>query len=340
MSSEPRAELRGSARRTAVLGFALILLVVAGQPASADPVYEITDLGPVTWPIWPAMNRFVAINDLGQVAGPFDNGDVWESGVLTDLDLPGPVCDINNVGQMIGNYRVFVEPGIFEDRGYVYQGGVWADVEIGLVTALNNAGQVIGGQWLWDDSDVIDLGSLSGGLTWAFGLDDAGRVVGGSVVASEPFTIWRAFLWEDGVMTDLGTLGGEYSFAYDINNVGQVVGRALTDEGYQFAFFWEDGEMIPIQAAVANSINDLGQVVGWGFLWEGGTRHWLSDIIPPDSGWTALTGHDVNNQSWIVGTGGFEGDLHGFLMTPIPEPAALLLLAAGVLAALHSGRRS
>jgi len=318
--------------RQALLATALVLVAPAGQPAAADPLYEIADLGPVSWPFWPPINRFTAINDLGQVVGPFDDGDVWENGVLTDLGLPGPLCDINNAGQMIGNYRVVIQPGVWEDRGYIYQDGAWADVEIGLVNALNNAGQVVGGQWLWDGGDVTDLGSLGGGGTWASGLDDAGRVVGWSGVRSEPLRTVHAFLWEDGVMTDLGTLGGEYSFAYDINNVGQVVGRAANEMGYQYAFFWEDGEMIPIEAAVANSVNDLGQVVGWGFLWEDGTRYWLSDIIPPGSGWSNLTGQDINNLGQIVGAGSFGGELHGFLMTLIPEPASLLLFAAVALA--------
>jgi probable HAF family extracellular repeat protein len=315
------------------------LLIAVGQPAVSDPVYEIADLGPVSWPFWPPINRFTAINDLGQVVGPFDGGDIWENGVLTDLDLPGPLCDINNAGQMIGNYQVFVEPGIIEQRGYIYQDGVWTDIEIGLVNALNNAGQVVGGQWLWDGGDVTDLGSLGGGGTWASGLDDAGRVVGWSGVRSGPFRTVHAFLWEDGVMTDLGTLGGEYSFAYDINNVGQIVGRAANEMGYQDAFFWEDGEMIPIEDTVANSINDLGQVVGWGFLWEAGTRHWLSDIIPPDNGWSNLIGHDINNPGQIVGTGVLDGNLHGFLMTLIPEPASLLLFAVA-LAVLARHRRA
>ena len=68
-----------------------------------------------------------------------------------------------------------------------------------------------------------DLGTLGGASSAAWGINDAGQVVGEATTASG---VQNAFLYSGGVMSDLGTLGGQYSVAYGINSAGQVVGYA------------------------------------------------------------------------------------------------------------------
>jgi probable HAF family extracellular repeat protein len=68
---------------------------------------------------------------------------------------------------------------------------------------------------------VIDLGTLGGTYSNAYGISNTGWVSGISTLPGDTET--RAFLWRDGVMIDLGTLGGPNSVAVDPpNNRGDV----------------------------------------------------------------------------------------------------------------------
>jgi probable HAF family extracellular repeat protein len=111
-------------------------------------------------------------------------------------------------------------------------------------------------------------GTLGGDSSSAYGINDAGQVVGDSG--------GHAFITgPDGVgMRDLGTLGGDYSSAYGINDAGQVVGVSSTknENGYRAFITGVDGmgmrEVLEDAGcghfcySQANDINNSGQVVG------------------------------------------------------------------------------
>jgi probable HAF family extracellular repeat protein len=113
---------------------------------------------------------------------------------------------------------------------------------------------------------AVDLGTLGGPSSIAFGINKSGQIVGQSLTTQ---TQNHAFLWSAGVMTDLGTLGGRSSRAFGIDGAGRIVGGATTGgpNGSTHAFLWTNGVMQDLGTlggifSEATAINAGGQVVG------------------------------------------------------------------------------
>jgi probable HAF family extracellular repeat protein len=92
----------------------------------------------------------------------------------------------------------------------------------------------------------------------AFGINDAGEIVGGSAAVAG-----NGYLWKNGQITALGVLpGSQISQPYAVNNRSQVVG------GSGDAFLWTAGTMTDLgrlpdaRFSEAHAINDVGTVVG------------------------------------------------------------------------------
>lgn len=182
----------------------------------------------------------------------------------------------------------------------------------------------------------------------AFAVNNAGQAVGRVFSVSTPTQ--QAAFFEQGSTVCLGTSEGRNSNALAINNSGQIVGWVENEQGQHVATIFDStGQGDNISLVLLNgyqtrafSNNDNGNVVGHsaledgytyvaGFLFDGTEMLDLQELIPKDSGWNIDVAWDINNLNQIIGWGYLNGQQQAFLMSPIPEPATLTMLAIGAL---------
>lgn len=108
---------------------------------------------------------------------------------------------------------------------------------------------------------LIDLGTLGGYESKAWGINNLGQVVGYASNANNDF---RGFYW-DGTMHDTGTiLGVSQSIAYSINDSGQTVGTGYNYGDLQGqAFRWLTAVNTFAGDIWARSVNASGSIAGY-----------------------------------------------------------------------------
>lgn len=207
-----------------------------------------------------------AINNRGQIVGssltipgsPYHHrAFLWQNGTMYNLgSLLGSdeshAYAINNKGQVAGyarradlNYHAFLwENGEMKDLGtlpfpYVYS----------FANGINDSGQVVGYAQHWStgtvishavlwkkDQTAIDLGTLGGNTSYAYGVNNSDQVVGTSSF-EDPTKRWHAFLYRNGKMMDLNDSdisdasekGFELQYATAIDSLGRIVGFGVTN---------------------------------------------------------------------------------------------------------------
>jgi probable HAF family extracellular repeat protein len=243
----------------------------------------------------------------------YRNGDIRSTGTLYGGE--SIAYGVNAAGQVVGEST----DASGNTRAFLYSGGTLTDIgTLGGADArargINDAGMIVGGSqpgpgfpddgahaFLYHDGIMQDLGTLGGGFSWAEAVNNAGQVAGYSLVGGT--AVWHPFLYSGGVMHDLGSFGGDYGEAHAINAAGVVVGYSSSVEyGLSHAFVYADGSMIDL-----NSVTDgLGAQV-------------LMDAV------------GINDAGQIVANSCNDfGYCAPVLLTPVPEPAAALLLLAGI----------
>jgi len=342
-------------RRVGRVGAVLILMVWAGPGYSAvSPPYNIIDLGTLGG----SSSYATSINDLGQVVGSSytttgdGHGFLWQNGAMTDIGILSTPTAINNSGQVVG-YDQYYSHGT---TAYSWKNGVLSFLGFGIALDINDSDKIVGTELnkdlymltvatLWDGNGETILGMLPNhtGPSIATSINKQGQIVGYSWQEG----LCQAFLWEDGTMT---ALGGGLMTADNINDAGQIIGMLAGGESYhEHAYLLDDGTLTDLGVGYARAINNAGQIVGYqggyqeeestAILWQNGVVYDLIDLIANDTGWELRRAEDINNLGQIVGNGYINGEYHAFLLDPIPEPAAILLLGLGSFVLLKRRRR-
>lgn len=153
--------------------------------------------------------------------------------------------------------------------------------EGGKARGMNDLGDVVGvaetdGSFfvddrvcLWIDGQPMNPGSLYGGRSEAWGINNFRQIVGTADSERRSY-LPRAFLWENGVMVEMpNPTGGPLSAALDINDSGGAVGYVRDAQLAYHAASWRDGlcTVLPSLSeggdCKAWDINELGEIVGY-----------------------------------------------------------------------------
>jgi probable HAF family extracellular repeat protein len=287
---------------------------ITGSDGSKGFVYDggqITTLGTLGSPMFGT--RPDAINDTGEVAGfsltaaLAQHAFLYTSGPLKDLGaLPGfpnsQALSINAAGDVVG--ASFSANGA-SSLAFLYHNNTLTDLGSGTANAINASGTIVGTSGnravLYENGTVIDLGNFGdSSLTTATDINNLGQIVGSSYVKSGSVFLSHPFLYESGVWHDLGLPAGvPLGIPSAINNLGQVVG---------------------------NSNLSLGSNDRPPFLYTDGTIYNLQSLLDSSGAGISLQlAYDINDSGTILAQGHNNLGYQAVLLTPVPEPGALML---------------
>ncbi len=241
-----------------------------------------------------------AINNRGELAG------------VAETATRDPKCTSGVAPGGTGPQVLDYEPVIWgPGKGEIHQLAMPPGDTVGFALWINDNGQAVGMSGtcantqlpplaagahavLWENGTAIDLGNLGGTSNpallgvgnAAFSINNQSQVVGTSALPGN--TTHHAFLWnwETG-MQDLGTLPGDINSAgLGINNRGEVVGPSSDASGNTRPWLWKNGVTTdlntlvpadsPVHLLVPFSINDLGQIAGFGVDGGGNVHGFLA----------------------------------------------------------------
>lgn len=273
----------------------------------------------------------VVLNNSGQVAGYSTDKSgvqypvVWTNGLPVILSLPAgssgaAINGINDAGVVVGSTSL-----------YPYYGPTTATA--------------------WSGNSTAALGSLfDGGNSSATGINNTGQIVGFvNNGLGNGYGVQRAVTWNGAIPTALASLGVNNccDSANAINDSGVVVGSSVDINENTRAVMWIGTQPTALAqmsgADVALALNNFGFAVGAdnvasGFehavMWNTNTNTAidLNSLLTADelaAGWELKSAYGINDSGAIIGTdfNRLTGSFSAFMLTPVPEPTSLTILA-------------
>lgn len=328
--------------RRALVPLAMLALPLAAQ---AGVQYTLT-------PIGPRGGSPAGINNKGQVVGTFVAGAATHAFLCS-----GKTCvDLGTLGGGFSRAGGINDAGVAvgastnaagDTHAFIYANGSMTDIGTlggsnSSAAAINNRDQVVGaadsagGTYAFlytPGTGMRSLGALPGGaFSRAEGINDAGTVVGGSLVGSSTLPTFHAFMYRAGSMTDLDAPGGAWSVARAINQNGDAVGWKNVGLNIDHAVLYSGGVMTDlgtlagIGSSAAYDINRAGQVVGWSqvagkesraFLYVHGRMADLNTLVDPALGWTIEAAYAINDRQQIAAYGCKRKSCQTLMLDPV-----------------------
>lgn len=299
-------------------------LVCGAACAASAQGYKLTALDPVQ-PYYTIIPY--GINDAGVVTGEWTDPGLVDHGFLaagssfTSFDVPGVdtttkviavrgtwASGINDAGTVLGVYTAGgVQHGFIRDAsGATTTLDIPGHLHTGLST-MNASGQILGSyadtnavlggtSFLRDPGGALTVIAMPGStFSSAEGMNDASVIVGGYYDAAN---VLHGYLRSaTGVYSTIDVAGASATFLSGINNAGWAVGEY-----------------------------DVGATAHAFVRAPSGS---ITTIDAP--GATVTSGTGINNLGDIVGQYCDTANVcHGFVAAPVPEPASLLLMTAGL----------
>jgi uncharacterized membrane protein len=291
-------------------------LTVAGTPAVGPSwANAINDSGRAAGVVYDAVTSYAAVTDSlgqwelldegfglgingsGQVVGYADGAALWDAaGNLTRLPLPegalfSQAVGANDAGYIVGECWL----GTTQISNYIavwVGGGTPTMLGEGCGNAVNSSGTVAGfvkdaggahQAFVWTPAGGMT--TLAGGVSSeANAINDSGQVAG---MVCDGAGTWACVWSPTGSLTLLANMPGAISStAYGINSSGAVVGSCDTADG-TFAVLWQpNGALVSLGwlagdvGGVAYGVNDAGQIAGCSLDCSGEPRAVVWDPIP------------------------------------------------------------
>jgi len=228
--------------------------------------------------------RATGINNSGEIVGYYeDSGGVFHGftdigGIFTSIDYPGAsitqIFGVNSAGVLVGSFN---GNAAFEDNQ-----GVFSVLPGTAAEGINSVGQVVGnsgGQGYLDTGGTVTtLSDPSGTSTFAFGINNAGTIVGDYVSGTN-----NGYVYSGGVFTTLNVPGSSLTIIRGINNNGLLGGQYA--QGGTHGFLDNNGVFTTVDFPGAIStlilgVNDLGQAVGVYVDANGESFGFFDDALP------------------------------------------------------------